>query len=195
MVLKIQIYNLRKNIIPILIAVVIGVTFWFYAKTDAIIIKKIKYPVEIKTNEDFIMTESFPDSITLSITGKIRLLSLLTKITPIIRFPANNPGFHTINLKKEDLRFPAYLRVKDFEIIEPDSIIIRIDSIVEKEVAIILSKGINSDPEKVTIRGPKSIIKDVNYLSPDSIPVGDITTITLGNKLIKVIPNRIKIKR
>jgi hypothetical protein len=117
------------------------------------------------------------------------------RISPIIKIPENNPGFQTIHLKKENLRFPAYLRVKNFEIVEPDSIIIRIDSIVEKEVTIILSKGINCIPEKVTIRGPKSFIRDIKYLSPDSIPVGDITTITLGTKFIKVIPDKIKIER
>lgn len=195
MVWKIQIYNLRKNIIPILIAFVIGIAFWFYAKTDAIVTNKIKYPVKINTHKNLIMTESFPDSVTLSITGKIRLLRLLMRISPIVKIPKNNPGFQTIHLKEENLRFPAYLRIKNFEIIEPDSIIIRIDSIVEKEVTIILSKGISSNPDKATIRGPKSIIRDINYLSPDSIPVGDITTITLGTKLIRVIPDKIKIER
>lgn len=195
MVWKIQIYNLKKNIIPILIAFVIGIAFWFYAKTDTIVTNKIKYPVGIKTHKNLIMTESFPDSITLSITGKIRLLRLLMRISPIIKITKNNPGFQTIHLKKENLRFPAYLRVKNFEIIEPDSIIIHIDSIVEKEVTIILSKGISSIPDKVIIRGPKSIIRDINYLSPDSIPVGDITTITLGTKLIKVVPDKIKIEK
>jgi hypothetical protein len=111
-----------------------GIAFWFYIKTDAIITNRIKYPVKIKTTESLIMTNASPDSITLKVTGKIRLQRILIK-------------------------------------------------------------GIKSDPEKVTVKGPKSIIKDINYLFPDSIPVGNITTITLENKLIRVIPDRIRIKR
>lgn len=195
MALKIQFYNIRKNIAPILIALIIGIAFWFYTKTDAIITNRIKYPVKIKTTESLIMTNASPDSITLKVTGKIRLQRLLKRVTPTIKVPKCSPGFQTIYLEENDLKFPAYLRVKDFEIIDPDSITIRLDSIIEKKVIIILIKGIKSDPEKVTIKGPKSIIKDINYLFPDSIPVGNITTITLENKLIRVIPDRIRIKR
>lgn len=195
MALKIQIYNIRKNIAPILIALIMGIAFWFYTKTDATITNRIKYPVKIKTTESLIMTNASPDSITLKVTGKIRLQRLLQRVTPTITVPKCSPGFQTIYLEENALKFPAYLRVKDFEIIDPDSITIRLDSIIEKKVIIILIKGIKSDPEKVIIKGPKSIIKDINYLFPDSIPVGNITTITLENKLIRVIPDRIRIKR
>ncbi len=195
MVLKIQKYNIRKNIAPIIISLVLGIAFWFYAKTDATVTNRIKYPVRIKTSKNLILTNSSSDSITLEVTGKVRLQSMLQSIIPKIRIPNKQPGLITIQLEKKVFIFPAYLRIKDFKIVSPDSIRIQLDSLIFKDVRIILSKGLSSNPEKVTIRGPKSFIKDINYLSPDSIPSGNITTITIENKLIRVIPNRIRITR
>ena len=191
----IKIYNNIKNITPIIASFIMGISFWFYAKTDTTITSLIKYPVKVNPPHHLIMTNAFPDSITLKVTGKIRLQWILRSISTIIKIPSKHTGLQTIQLKKQNLRFPAYLRLKNYEIVDPDSIKIRLDSLIQKEVKIILSRGLRSDPEKVIIKGPKGIIKDINYLSPDSIPTGNLTTITLENRLINVFPNKVRIIR
>jgi len=195
MALKIRIYNDRKSIIPIIIALLLGIAFWFYAKTDSVVTTKAKYPVEFITHKNLILIETSTDSVTLKIKGKLRLQQMLRTISPRIKVSYNYPGVLTIPVEKNTLIFPAWLKIKDFTIIEPESIKVHLDSIAFKKVKVILSKGLESDPQKITIKGPKSLIKDIDYLSPDSIPTGNITTITIDNKLIEVKPNRVRIKR
>ena len=190
-----QFYNRIRNLAPLIISLSLGTAFWFYAKTDSVITTYMKFPIKVETSRNLIVTTISPDSLTLRVTGKLRLQQILQNTVPRIKASYNHTGMFTIALEENSLRFPVWLRVKEFDIIEPDSIKIHLDSLIQKKIPVILIEGLHSSPGEVTIKGPRSIIENISYISPDSIPKGNITTITIVDKLIEVKPHRIRIKR
>ncbi len=193
--MEFNILTSKKNIISIFISLLLGIVFWYYAKTDSVVTIQRKYPLKIESL-DYLITKSVSsDSITLEITAKIRVQRILRTVVPIIAVPNKQPGSLQMAIKKEELIFPAWLKVMNYQIVEPDSIKINLDSLIQKKVKIASVKGIEFAPNVVIIKGPKSLIKNIDYLSPDSIPTGRITTITVSNKLIEVMPHKIWVKK
>jgi hypothetical protein len=193
-----MVFNLFKNkinIITFLASLIIGFVLWYFAKTNEVVLIEKKLKVQVKTAKTLIVKNVSADSIELEIRAKKRQLSMLKKFSPVINLPYGTPGIFKIALKESSLSFPALLGIEDYEIKSPDSIQIELDSLIRTEVSITSVKGMTFEPDKVFIVGPKSIVSNIEYLSPDSIPKGSFTTITIENSLIEVFPSRIRVKQ
>ncbi|MEO0293503.1 MAG: hypothetical protein ABIN61_04680 [candidate division WOR-3 bacterium] len=183
-----------SNIFTFLISLFIATISWYFAKTNEIISIEKKLKLQMKVKQYLIVKNSSVDSVEIKIRAKKRQFDLIRtkKISPILILPFDKPGIFKIKLEERNMTFPSWLGIEDFIVKAPDSIKIEIDSLIEKKVNLTPVREMVFLPQKVTIIGPKSLISNIEYLSPDSIPKGFITTITIENPLIKVYPNKIK---
>ncbi len=193
--MRFDLFKTRRNIISILVSVVIAIILWYYAKTNETIVIESTLMVQIKTPKNIIVKGVSADSIVLRIRAKKRQLNMLKKVSPIIKLSYDFPGIYKFKLEESKLSFPILLGIDDFEVESPDSIQVELDSLVRTEVSITSVKGKAFEPDKVTIVGPKSMVSNIEYLSPDSIPKGIFTTITIDNPLIEVFPNKIRVRQ
>lgn len=187
--------NNKKNIIILFISLVIAVILWSLAKTDETIVIERDFAFQIKTPAGLVVKSVMPDSIEMRIKAKKRQHNLLKNVSPVIRVPYRFPGNYKLSLEGTEISFPFLLGIEDYDVLFPDSIQVELDSLVKTEVSITSVKGMNFEPSKVTLTGPKSLVSDIKYLSPDSIPKGSFTTITTGNPLIEVYPSRIRVRQ
>jgi hypothetical protein len=184
----------KRNIITLLLSLIIAVILWSLAKTNEVVEIERNFALQIKTQKDLIVKSSSTDSVKMRIKAKKRQHNMLKKVYPIIKLPYEFPGTYKLKLDESKLAFPILLGVEDYEILSPDSIQVELDSLIKTEVSITSVKGMLFEPDKVTILGPKSLVSNIEYLSPDSIPKGAFTTITIENPLIEVFPNKIRVR-
>jgi hypothetical protein len=186
--------NNKRNITALLLSLIIAVILWSLAKTNEVVVIERNLALQIKTPKDLIVKSSTVDSIKVRIKAKKRQHNILKKISPTIKLSYNFPGTYKLGLDENKLSFPVLLGVEDYEILSPDSIQLELDSLIKTEVSITSVKDMIFEPDKVTLVGPKSLVSNIEYLSPDSIPKGAFTTITIENPLIEVFPNKIRVK-
>jgi hypothetical protein len=189
-----DLFNNRKNIITLLISLIIAFIFWSLAKTNEVFVVEKYLSLQVKVRKDLIVKSITPDSIKLEIKAKKRQLNMLKKVSPIFEFEFELPGTYKVGLSENKLSFPFLLGIEDYEILSPDSISIELDSLIKTEVSITSVKGMVFKPDKVTLIGPKSLVSNIEYLSPDSIPKGSFTTVTIDNPLIEVSPGKIRVR-
>ncbi len=184
----------RRNIITLLLSLIIAVILWSLAKTNEVVVIERNLALQIKTQKDLIVKSATIDSVKMRIKAKKRQHNMLKKISPIIKLSYEFPGTYKFRLDENKLSFPILLGVEDYEILSPDSIQLELDSLIKTEVSITSIKGMLFEPDKVTLLGPKSLVSNIEYLSPDSIPKGVFTTITIENPLIEVFPDKIRVR-
>ena len=185
--------NNRRNIISLMFSIVFAIVLWYYAKTNEVVLVDNTLMLEVRSPKNIVLKDISADSVKLRVAAKQRQQNLLKKVSPVLTLPYDFPGIYKFKLDEKDISFPVLLGIENYEIIVPDSIQVVLDSLVKTEVSITSVKGIDFEPGKVTLRGPKSIVSNIEYLSPDSIPEGIFTTITIGNPLIEVFPRKIKV--
>jgi hypothetical protein len=187
--------NNKKNIIILLFSLIIAVILWSLAKTNETVVIERGFAFKIKIPTGLVVKSVMPDSIKMRIKAKKRQHNMLKNISPIIRLTYRFPGDYKFRLDETEIFFPFLLGIEDYNVVFPDSIKVELDSLIKTEVSITSVKGMIFEPSKVTLTGPKSLVSDVKYLSPDSIPKGSFTTITTGNPLIEVYPSRIRVRQ
>jgi hypothetical protein len=187
--------NNKKNIIVLFLSLVIAVILWSLAKTNEVVVIERNLALQIKTPKNLIVKSATVDSIRVRIKAKKRQHNMLKKISPIIKLSYRFPGTYKLELDENKLSFPILLGVEDYEILFPDSIQLELDSLIKIEVRITSVKGMIFEPDNVTLVGPKSLVSNIEYLSPDSIPKGTFTTITIENPLIEVFPHKIRVRQ
>ena len=187
--------NNRKNIVILFISLIIAFILWSLAKTNETIVIERDFAFQIKTPAGLVLKSVSPDSIGMRIRAKKRQHNILKNVSPVVRLPYRFPGDYKIGLEKAEISFPFLLGIEDYDVLFPDSIQVELDSLIRTEVSITSVKGMNFEPSKVMLTGPKSLVSDIKYLSPDSIPKGSFTTITTGNPLIEVSPSRIRVRQ
>ncbi len=189
-----DLFKNRKNIITLLLSLIIAFVFWSLAKTNEVVVIERNMALQIKVRKDLIVKSVTPDSIKVRIEAKKRQHNMLKKISPIIKFSFELPGTYKVGLEESKLSFPFLLGVEDYEILFPDSIRVELDSLIKTEVSITSVKGMIFEPDRVTLVGPKSLVSNIEYLSPDSIPKGSFTTVTIENPLIEIFPHKIRVR-
>lgn len=182
-----------KNVSFIFLSIILGGAFWYYAKTDTTVTTTMKLPLKVIPPPGYVIIKQIPDSITLKLSTKLRTRNILKKVSPIIALEEVKNDEFTEKLKKDILKFPVWLRIKNYEIIESEELLIEMDTSISKKVRVIIPGGVEFVPEEVTIKGPEKMIRNINHVSPDSLPSGNTTTITIKNKFISVKPRFINI--
>lgn len=182
----------KKYIITFLLSLIIAVILWFLAKTNEVVVSEKHLALKMKTPKNLIVKSATPDSVKVRIRAKKR--NLLRDITPVLKISYGSPGTYKFKLNKDKLSFPFLLGAEDYDILSTDSVRIELDSLIRTEVNITSVKDMVFEPGEVTIMGPKSLVSNIEYLSPDSIPKGSFTTVTIENPLIEVFPDKIRVK-
>jgi hypothetical protein len=188
-----DLFKNRKNIISFIASLILAILLWYYAKTNEVVVIDSTLPVQIKTPKNIILKGISSDSVKIIIKAKKRQHNMLKKISPVVKLSYDFPGIYKFKLDENRLSFPVFLGIEDYEIQFPDSIQVELDSLIRTEVGITSVKGMSFEPDKVIIVGPKSMVSNIDYLSPDSIPKGNFTTITIGNPLIEIFPSKIRV--
>ena len=184
----------KRNIITFLLSLIVALILWSLAKTNEVVEVERNLALQIRTSKDLIVKNATTDSIKVKIKAKKRQHKMLKKISPIVKLSYGFPGTYKFKLDESKLSFPFLLGVENYDILFPDSIQVELDSLIKTEVSITSVKGMIFEPDKVTIMGPKSLVSNIEYLSPDSIPKGPFTTVTIENPLIEVFPDRIRVR-
>jgi hypothetical protein len=186
-------FKSKRNIISLITSVVLAVIFWYYAKTNEVVVIDNSLMLEVKVPKNIILKEISTDSVKLRVEAKKRQQNILKKVSPVLTLTYDFPGIYKFKLDEKDLSFPILLGIEDYEILMPDSIQVVLDSLVRTEVSITSVKGMVFEPGKVILSGPKSVVSNIEYLSPDSIPGGIFTTVTISDPLVEVFPSKIKV--
>jgi len=194
--------KLRKNIgkffsnLALFInSLIIGFSLWFYVVTGSIEKKILNIHIVPKVGKKLCILSYSPESIMINVECKKRQIILLSFVDAYINLN-NDVGKYTITLDESNIKFPVFIGKINFFVMGNNEMNFEIDSLIEKKVKVVMIQGLGSEPDSVILLGPKRLIGNVSVVIPDSVPEkGKTTTITLGEKLIKVIPNTIKIEQ
>uniref|UniRef100_A0A7C4UGN3 YbbR-like domain-containing protein n=1 Tax=candidate division WOR-3 bacterium TaxID=2052148 RepID=A0A7C4UGN3_UNCW3 len=194
--------KLRKNIgkffsnLALFInSLIIGFSLWFYVVTGSIEKKILNIHIVPKVGKKLCILSYSPESLMINVECKKRQIILLSFVDAYINLN-NDVGKYTITLDESNIKFPVFIGKINFFVMGNNEMNFEIDSLIEKKVKVVMIQGLGSEPDSVILLGPKRLIGNVSVVIPDSVPEkGKTTTITLGEKLIKVIPNTIKIEQ
>lgn len=182
-----------SNFLFFIISFIFTFFLWFYIVTGNVEKKIMNLKLIPRLKDKLCIISYSPDKITINVEGKKRQILLLSFSKSYIDINYNTGKF-TITLDESNIKFPLFIGKVSFFVMGNNELNIEIDSLIEKKVKVLMIQGLGSEPDSVKLIGPKKLIGNLNFVIPDSIPdVGKTTTITLGEKIIKVIPNTVKV--
>ncbi len=169
-----------------LLAVVIGIFLWFYAHGERSSELILKVPVVINTvPSDYVIVNSPPKDIQLSVSGPSSLIFnyLNTKPAYYINLPNTGPGTYTFDVSPSSFHLPEGVKLRT---IYPEDITVMLDQTVSKLIDIGVSitgipdksnaiKSIRTNPSRVVITGPSTIINNINAVMTQPINISTFT--------------------
>lgn len=181
---------LKKNYAPLLASFFLALLLWIAVITDKMYNRTISIPLNInRLASGYVLSERPPDKVLIEVSGKGRALFGMNfyKSTLDLELPELKKS-STINLKDYQSRFhiPRNLGIEIVDILEPRSIDLKIDKFSEKELPIRVNANIkpqpgyvltqtSSQPTKVSIAGPASILDGLSFIQSDSIGQQNVT--------------------
>lgn len=169
--------KILENLWAKLAAVLLAFLLWFHVATD----KTFQYEIDLKLNQvelpqDLALTEAPPNEfkVVVSATGKRLLRSDWKKAGLKLSIDRNYPGRFKISFDQTNLSLLKAGNIELQSIISPRDAILDCDQKIQKEVAVksavkitpdegfILSRGDSLIPSKVTIAGPRSLLKEID---------------------------------
>lgn len=145
-------------------------------------------PLSLRYSNNIEVTNSPPDKVSLLVTGDKRKLESINDrdLTVSVDISDLAPGNRTLTLLPENVSvaLPTGVRLDE---IQPRSIPIRIEAVVEKDVDVkpqlsgtlpegyeVYSEIVN--PKRVRVRGPSSFIRSLEFLSTEPIDLSGRTS-------------------
>ena len=189
--LKTFVTNLPLAILSLLIA---G-GLWFYVVSGQVIEVNLDLPIKPVVPDGLIVVSYTPKVVTLYIKAKKRQIMILQKSHIEVKVDRGiKPGKKKIPLNENHVKFPIIAGNLEFRVMGRAEMTLDVDSLVQKKVKVVLSNGLRASPDSVLVIGPARYLKNLTSVLTDSVPVkGNYTTISLGGKLIKVIPSVVKV--
>ncbi len=182
-----------SNLFFFLISLIFSFLLWFYVVTGNIEKKTLNMDIIPRVKDKLCVVSYTPTKITINVEAKKRQIILLSLSKSYIDINYD-VGKYNLLLDESNIKFPIYIGKVNFFVMGDNEMNVEIDSLIEKKVKVLMIQGLSSEPDSVRLIGPKKLIGNVTAVLPDSVPdVGKTTTITLGEKIIKVIPNTIRI--
>lgn len=182
-----------SNLFLFIISLILSFFIWLYVSTGNVEKKILNLELIPSVNDNLCIVSYSPVNITINVEAKKRQIIVLafSKAYVDIRYDV---GRYSFTLDENNIKFPIYVGKINFFVMGNNELNIEIDSLIEKKVKVLMIQGVGSEPDSVKLIGPKRLIGNVSTVIPDSIPdIGKTTTITLGEKLIRVIPNTVKV--
>ena len=189
--LKTFVTNLPLAILSLLIAGAL----WFYVVSGQVIEVNLDLPIKPVVPDGLIVVSYTPKIVTLYIKAKKRQIMILQKSHIEVKVDrGTKPGKKKIPLDENHVKFPIIAGNLEFRVMGRAEMTLDVDSLVQKKVKVVLSNGLRANPDSVLVIGPARYLKNLTSVLTDSVPVkGNYTTISLGGKLIKVIPSVVKV--
>ncbi len=174
-----------------MLAVLIAVFLWFFAHSEKTSEVTLKIPILINNMPaDEVIINDIPGYIEVTLSGPSSSVFNYANSKPVYRINLikTDVGNYIFNISPAEFNLPSGIKI---DTIYPNSINISLDRIVSRTVDVGVSivgnppdhhelKGIITEPDKVTVIGPSTIISNISVIM--TIPV-DISkfrdTITL----------------
>ncbi len=171
---------ITNNLAYKIIAVLIAVFLWFFAQGEKTAEVTLKVPIIINTlSADNVVINKVPRYIELILSGPSSAIFGYAKEKPVYRINLlkRKVGNYIFNISPYKFNLPDRVKVQG---IYPGNITISLDKIVNKVVDVGVTivgspppgntlKGIITEPDKVTIMGPSTIVSGINTIM--TIPV------------------------
>ncbi|MBU0484957.1 MAG: YbbR-like domain-containing protein [Proteobacteria bacterium] len=175
-----------KNWVLKLASLFFAIFLWYFVVGEDKVDMIVSVPIEIiNLPRGLVISNQFKKQLEVTVTGPSGLTKRLAN--QYIRRPVDlskaTPGTMVVNHKPEDITFPRGINVLR---IQPTNISLRIDRLIEKELAIKptlvgkLPKGFELastvlEPATITFTAPEAVIKDEIFLVTEDIDLSGIT--------------------
>lgn len=208
--------NIRLNLKPLIGSIVISLVLWFLVATEKEYDYQIKVPLTvIRLAQGKTLREKIPEYAVIEVRGKGR--SLIAIWFYDIKYNLELPDVRsdqTISLA-DHLNFldlPATFGIQILNIIEPNSIELKVDDAIVEKKPVYLSGNIGTedgyillqydfDSDSIEVAGPKRLIREIRYIHTDTLELVNqktnlIEEISLKNPypgLIEINPKAVKV--
>ena len=164
-----------KNWLLKLISLLLALTLWLFVGGEDRIDKNVMVPIEIiNLPRNLVISNQFKKEIEVSVSGPRSLILEMgnRSVTRQIDLSTATPGTMVIENSNQHIPVPRGVTVQR---VQPSSIILSLDKLVQKELAITprttgrlaagyYLKALNTDPDLITITGPQTILAQVEEL-------------------------------
>ncbi len=171
---------ITDNFVYKILAVLIAVFLWFFAQGEKTSEVTLKVPVVINNlSEGEVIINNVPQYIELTISGPSSTIFNYANSKPVynVNLTKTGIGNYIFNISPSEFDIPNRIKI---ETIYPSSITLSLDRLVSRVVDVGVSivgnppenstfKGIVTEPDKVTVIGPSTIISNINAVM--TIPV------------------------
>ncbi len=207
---------LKKNYKPLLISFFLALLLWIAVVTNKQYMRKIEVPFKVsRIAAGFVISEPLPHKVVLEVSGRGRALFGLQFYSPSFELELPELKKSTV-IKLNDYQnrfdFPRNLGIKLIEIIEPQTVSIKIDRLTEEEKPVSIQAKIKPmpgyilneiKPERPTVMvtGPLNLVRSIKTIHSDSISKTDLkypfsVNLDLHNpnpEVLSIEPNEIKV--
>jgi YbbR domain-containing protein len=174
---------ITDNYIYKILSVLIALFLWFFAQSEKTAEVTLKIPIVINAlPADEVIINDVPQYIELTLSGPSSEIFSYANTKPLYRLNLLKTGVgnYIFNISPSEFDLPGRLKI---DTIYPNNITVSLDRMVSRTVDTGVSivgspsppatlEGIVTEPDKVTITGPSTIISNINIIM--TIPV-DIT--------------------
>ncbi len=193
--------HLTKNLKIKLIVFGIAFFVWLFVKTEDNYKHDLKIPFRVGSLEaDQIIENNVPKSVTVTAWGKGKALFslLIRRDASYVMDVSNFRRKAKLPLKKENIRLLRQSDIQFLNIIEPESVEVKITNLVDKKVPVVTDIEIETiagystvnkiiiEPESVVVRGPKAAIDSIGVIHTEQRLFRKIKRDF--NKKVKLVP-------
>ncbi len=185
---------ITENFVYKILAVLIAVFLWFFAQGEKTSNVTLKVPVIIDSvPEGEVIVNDVPRSIEITLSGPSSALFDYARSKPVYRINLLKTGVgnYIFNVSPSEFDLPDRLKI---ETVYPDNITVDLDRVVSRQVDVGVSivgnpppgtafKGIVTEPDKVVITGPSTVISNINVVMTIPVDIGKFR-----NKIALMVP-------
>ena len=167
------------------ISICLAVLLWYYVGGEDRVDKNVMIPIEIiNLPRDLVISSQFKKEIEVTVSGPRSLILELSNsaVTRQVDLSAATAGTMVIDNSNKHIPVPRGITVQR---VQPASIILSLDKLIHKEFPVTARtigrladgyylKSLKTDPDVITITGPKTILKPVDELYTKSINLYDM---------------------
>ena len=176
--------SILKNYKIKIVVIIIAIFIWFFVETENNYKYSFEIPIQITNlSPGKIITNEKPNHVKATLWGKGReLLALILSRKLQYNFDLTNVNESRLFIfDKKNVRFPHASNIEILNIIEPDSVYLKIENLEHKKVPVkteiriipiqgyIIVNGIQLQPDSVCLTGAKTGLDSVSYIRTEQL--------------------------
>lgn len=180
---------ITKNLKIKVVVICIAILLWFFVETENNYKYELNIPFRISNlSYDKYITNNIPDHVKVTLWGRGReLLALM--LNPKLQYTldlTNETTTHTYKLEKKNVRFPRISNIEILNIVEPESIEVKIQDLLQRKIIVkpdieitplagyTIIDGIQLSVDSVFVEGVKSSLDSIDYIKTKQLIIKDI---------------------